>query len=236
VACSSVSHRDPQRADLHLQIGTGYLSKGLYPQAMQELLHAEEYDPDNPVILNNLGLAYFVRGRLKTAEEKFRKALRFSPKFSEAKNNLGRLLIDAGRTSEALKILHEVENDLTYEYQEKTYSNLGMAYFNLGQFQKAEEYLLKSLEIRRDNCATASFYGRTLYEEKRLEASAQALDQAIEFCRSSRYEEPIFFSAMSYFSLGNKEKSRARIEELLKDYPKSKYYAKAKGMLELLQQ
>jgi Tfp pilus assembly protein PilF len=203
---------------------------------MTELLQAEQYDPNNATILNNLGLAYFVRGRMKTAEEKFRKALKMAPKFSEAKNNLGRVLVDTDRTQEALRILHEVENDLTYEYQDKTYSNLGMAYFKSGNLQKAEEYLAKSLEIRRDNCTTANFYGRTLYEMKRLEQSAQALDQAIEFCRSSRYEEPIFFSAMSYFSLGDKEKSRARIEELIKDYPKSKYVAKAKGMLELLQQ
>lgn len=236
VSCVAPRRKDPGRASLHLQIGTGYLAKGLYPQAMSELLRAEQYDPTNPVILNNLGLAYFVRGRLKPAEEKFRQAIKESPRFSEAKNNLGRLLIDAKRPNEALKILHEVENDLTYEFQEKTFSNLGMAYFSMGQFKKAEEFLARSLEIRRDNCTTANFYGRSLYELKRMQQSASALDQAVEFCRPNRFEEPLFYSAMSYFSLGNMEKSRARIEELLNDYPKSKYVSKAKGMLELLQQ
>ena len=71
---------------------------------------------------------------------------------------------------------------------------------------------------------------------KRLVQSAQVLDQAIEYCRPEKFEEPIYFSAMSYFTLGEKEKARARIEELLKDYPKSKYVAKAQGMLELLNQ
>ncbi len=235
-ACTAPSRRDTQRASLHLEIGTGFLANGQYPQAMTELLRAERYDPGNPAILNNLGLAYFVRSRPIEAEEKFRGAIKASPRFSDAKNNLGRLLIDLGRVREALTILHEVENDLTYENQEKTYSNLGMAYFSLGQFQKAEEYLGRSLEIQRTNCTAASFYGRTLYEMKRLEQSAQALDQAVEYCRANRFEEPLYFSAMSYFSIGNKEKSRARIQELLKDYPKSKYVGKAKGMLELLQQ
>jgi tetratricopeptide (TPR) repeat protein len=111
-----------------------------------------------------------------------------------------------------------------------------MAQFQLGNFKKAEDYLARSLQIRRQSCTTANFYGRTLLEMKRLQQSAEVLDQAVEFCRQSKFEEPRYFSAMSYFSLGEKEKSRARLTELLKDYPKSKYVAKAKGMLELLQQ
>lgn len=221
---------------LHLQIGTGYLSSGNYPLAMSELLKAEQLDPKNPVILNNLGLAFFVRGKLKQAEEKFRAAIAISPRFSDAKNNLGRTLTDEGQAAEAVRILRDVEGDLTYQFPEKTFSNLGIVYFTLGNFKKAEEYLARSLELRRQNCTTAGYYGRTLLEMKRVAQSAEVLDQAIEFCRKEKFEEPIYFSAMSYFTLGDKEKARARIDELLKDYPKSKYVAKAKGMLELLDQ
>ncbi len=221
---------------LHLQIGTGFLAKGQYPSAMAELVVAEQLDPENPLILNNLGLAYYVRGKLDLSEQKLRKAIRVDAKFSEAKNNLGRVLIELGRTPEALKVLHSVEGDLTYQYPEKTLSNLGMAYFSQGNYKKAEEYLARSLEIRRQSCTTASFYGRTLLEMKRLAQSAEALDQAVEFCRTEHFEDPLYFSAMSYFALGQQEKSRARLEELIKEYPKSKYVAKAKGMLELLQQ
>ena len=132
--------------------------------------------------------------------------------------------------------MREVEGDLTYQAQDKTFSNLGMAYFETGNFTKAGEYLERSLQIRRESCTTANYYGRTLLETKKLKESAEVLDQAIEFCRSAKFEDPIYYSAMSYFSLGEKEKSRARIDELLKDYPKSKFVAKAKGMLELLEQ
>jgi type IV pilus assembly protein PilF len=236
IGCTSASKNDRERAILHLQIGSGFLAQGQYPQAMSELLKAEELDPKNPVILNNLGLAFYVRGKSKQAEEKFRKAIEVESKFSDAKNNLSRVLIDTGRAQEATRVLHEVEGDLTYTFPEKTFSNLGMAYFEQGQYKKAEEYLSRSLQLRRDSCTTASFYGRTLLEMKRISESAKILDQAIEFCRTSRFEEPIFYSAMSYFTLGEKEKTRARLEELRKDYPKSKYVAKAKVMLELLQQ
>lgn len=238
VGCSLFSKTKPdkERAQLHMQIGTGYLSQGLYPQAMSELLKAEQMDPENPMILNNVGLAYFVRGKLKQAEGKFRAAVKLDGRYSDAKNNLARTLIDQDRMDEAVRILNSVEGDLTYQFPEKTTANLGMAHFKLGNYQRAEEYLLRSLQVRRQNCVTAHYYGRTLMELKRVEQSAQMLDQAVEWCRASRFEEPLFFSAMSYYSLGEKEKSRARLEELLKDYPKSKYVAKAKGMLQLLEQ
>ena len=236
-ACSSTSQKaEKERALLHLQIGTGYLSSGNYPLAMSELLKAEQLDPQNPYVMNNLGLAYFVRGKLKQAEDKFRAAIALSPGFSDAKNNLGRVLIDSNRAAEAIRVLREVEGDLTYQFPEKTFSNMGIAYHAQGNFKKAEEYLARSLEIRRQDCTTSGYYGRTLFDLKRLAQSAEVLDQAIEFCRKDKFEEPIYFSAMSYFTLGDKEKARARIEELLKDYPKSKYVAKAKGMLELLNQ
>lgn len=234
--CATGAKERKERASLHLQIGTGYLESGQYPQAMTELMKAEQLDAENPFIQNNLGITYYLRGRIKPAEAKFRQAIRLEPKFSEAKNNLARVLIDQHRTDEAIKILHEVEGDLTYQSPEKTLSNLGIAYFDKGLYPKAEDYLARSMEIRRESCTTVNFYGRTLLELKRVKQSASVLDQAIEFCRASKFEDPLYFSAMSYFTLGEKEKSRARLEELIKDYPQSKYVAKAKGMLELLEQ
>lgn len=235
-ACASTPKADKERAKLHMEIGTGYLAQGAYPQAMTELLKAQALDPSNPQLMNNLGLAYYVRGRTKQAEAKFRDAIHLDSKYSDAKNNLARALLDEDRATEAIKILTEVEGDLTYQFPEKTLSNLGMAYFQVGDFKKAEDRLARSLEIRRQSCTTADYYGRTLLEMKRAKQSAEVLDQAVEFCRPSKFEEPLYFSAMSYFTLGDKEKSRARLTELLKDYPKSKYVAKAKGMLELLEQ
>ena len=112
-SCTTSGKSDRARAGLHMQIGTGYLTKGLYPQALIELLKAEHLDPKNPLILNNLGLAYYVRGKTKMAEDKFRAAIRELPNFSDAKNNLERVFVDTQRASDAVRLLSEVECDLT---------------------------------------------------------------------------------------------------------------------------
>ena len=234
--CSSQPTNDAQqRAALHMQIGNGFLAKGQYPQAMAELSAAEQLNPKDPQIVNNLGLAYYVRGKNEIAERKFRRTLELAPDFSEAKANLARVMIDDGRWKAAIKLLREVEGDLTYANQDKTFAELGMAYFAGGQFKQAEEYLLRALAIHRDNCAAANFYGRTLQELKRWPQSAQALDQAVEFCRQSKFEEPLYYSAVSFYSIGDQEKSKARLDELIREYPQSKYVPKAKGMLGLLE-
>ena len=234
IGCSSgPTKADRERAGLHMQIGNGFLAKGQYPQAMAELAAAEQLNPQDPQILNNLGLAYYVRGRAPIAETKFRAALKLAPDFSEAKANLARVMIDDGRLPQAIKLLHDVEGDLTYPSQEKTFSELGMAHFKAGHYAQAQDYLLRTLTLHRESCVAATYYGRTLQETKRWPQSAEVLDQAVEFCRNAKFEEPLFFSAMSYYSLGDQEKTRARLEELLKDYPQSKYVAKAKGMLRL---
>jgi Tfp pilus assembly protein PilF len=233
--CAQRQEQIKARAQLHLQIGSSHLAQGNYPAALAELLKAEELDPKNPIIQNNLGIAYGVRGRNKEAEDHYLHALAIDPGYADARSNYARLQIDQKKYADALKNLAIVENDLTYPAPEKILSLMGMAYFYQSRYKQAEDYLSRAMNARRESCVTSNFYGRTLFEEHKLDDAAGILDLAIENCRQSKFEEPLFFSAMTYYSLGEKEKSKARIDELLKNYPRSAYLTKAKGLLNLLE-
>src|ERR1039457_541074 len=110
-------HRE--QAQLHMRIGTGYLSQGKNPQALVELLKAEELDPEEPGIQNNLGLAYYVRKEYAFAEAHFLRAIKTFPKFTDARSNLGRLYTDLGRSDEAIAQLKIASRDLTYPVPER---------------------------------------------------------------------------------------------------------------------
>lgn len=233
-ACASVSTENEETAKLHLKIGTSHLNNDNYPQALNELLVAEELDPTNPVIQNNLGLTYFFRERYDLAETHIRKALRLDPKYSDARNNLSRILIERGRYTEAAREAEIVSQDLGYQSPEKPLVNLGMAQFKMEQYAAAKKTLQKALDFQRDNCLAQSYYGRTLFAMNDYSRASEALDRAAGFCQRLQFDEPQYYGALSYYQLGQKAKAEARLESLLKLYPNGRYTEKAKTMLETI--
>jgi type IV pilus assembly protein PilF len=234
VGCASISSEEEETAKLHLKIGTSHLNNDNYPQALTELLTAQELDPNNAVIQNNLGLTYFFRERLDLAEIHIRKAIKLEPKYSDARNNLSRVLIERGRYTEAIQEARTVMEDLTYQSPEKPLINLGMAQFKLGQYELARKSLQKALDFQRDNCLAHSYFGRTYFEVKDFTRASEALDRAAGFCQRLQFDEPQYYSALSYYQLGQKQKAEERLESLLKLYPNGRYSDKAKTMLETI--
>lgn len=234
LGCASLGDQDKKKAELYLRMGASQLEAGNYPNALRDLLKAEQLDSSNPVIQNNLGLVYFFRERLETSEKHLRKAIEMDPKYSEARNNLSRVLIEGGKYPEAEKELQIVLNDLTYPNPEKAHINLGLVKFNQKDYAASRSSFHKVLESNPDDCVSNTYFGRTFFETEDYSRATEALDRAIGFCQKSLYDEPHYYSALSYYRLGEKSKSIVRFEELIKYYPTGKYREKAKGMLSLI--
>lgn len=230
----ATSAKDEKRAELLLSSGTGYFLKGNYPAALRELLDAEKLDPKNPVIQNNLALVYLVRDRLELAEKHIRRALEISPKFADARNNLGRVLIEQGRIDEAIRELNIVLDDLTYGQPQKAYSNLGLAYFRKRNFTQARDKFAEAVKLQREDCLAQTYYGRSLFELGDFTNASITLDNAVELCKNAQPDEPQYFSGISYYKLGQTEKAVARMEEVIRVYPKGKYAKKAESMLQIM--
>lgn len=232
--CASFNGSDKKKAELYLGMGTSQMESGSYPYALSNLLKAEELDPANAVVQNNLGLVYFFRERYDQSEDHLRNAIKISPKYTEARNNLSRVLIEKGNYPEAEKQLNVVLDDLTYANPEKAYINLGLAKFHQKQYSEARASFAKALETLPDDCVSNTYFGRTFFETQEYARAAEVLDRAIGFCQKNMYDEPHYFSALAYYRLGQKSKSIVRFEELIKYYPTGKFREKAKGMLELI--
>lgn len=233
-ACATTNASDSEKAELFLQMGSTQFGNGNYPAALTALLKAEELDSKNPAIQNNLGLVYFMRQRNDLAEKHLRKAVSLNPKYSEARNNLGRVLIEEGKFAEAEKEVQVVIDDLTYPAVDKAYVNMGLAQFNQKNYKDAKESFLHAINAARDNCIANAYYGRTFFEMKDYDKAAPALDTAIGFCQRALYDEPHYYSALTYYRLGDKDKSMARFSEIVKLYPEGKYREKSKAMLDML--
>lgn len=220
-------------ADLHLRMGTVQLQQGNYPQALKELLTAVELDPNSPVINNNLALAYYVRDKFKEAETHLKKAIDLEPKYSDARNNLGRVYISMKQYDQAITELTPVINDLTYPTPEKAYANLALAYYKKSDFKKARDTALLGLKAEKSFCPAQSVYGLSLFFLEDYKKSALTFEKIVNQCEKEK-EEGHYYSALSYYKIGSKDKAEARLQEMVHLYPDGEYTEKAKTMLGII--
>ncbi len=224
-----VSEDKKLQAELHLQIGTGHLMKAHYPDAIRELRVAESLEPDNPITHNNLAIALYARKQFASSEEHLRKALDLKSDYTEARNNLGRLLIDTKRYDEAIQELKLVTQDLTYSQPERAYDNLALAYLQTRNFKLAKKNAQAAINLNRADCVAKGLMGQILFQQKQYVAAAAHLDSAIELCKN--LDEAHYFGALSYLQIGQKEKARARMKELISLYPESHFSDLARAEL-----
>lgn len=233
-SCATWFSDDKEAAILYLQNGVASLNSGNYPEALIALKKAEQMDPENPAIENNLALVYYARERFELAETHIRKAISLNNKYSDARNNLSAILLELGKYQEAAKEAKIVMNDLTYPNPEKPWVNYGLALFKMNDFNGAKNAFAKAVDYQRDSCEAQSNYGRALYELKDYRKASDALDRAIGFCQRTQFDEPHYYSALSYYQLGEVDKAKSRLDEVIKFYPNGKYIDKAKGLLETI--
>ncbi|MDP2921643.1 MAG: tetratricopeptide repeat protein [Candidatus Omnitrophota bacterium] len=78
----------PYVRDVHYNLGTLYLKKEMYPDAVKEFREAVKLDPKDADAHNNLGIAYINMGEYKDAMREFRRAVWLNPLSRIMRRNL----------------------------------------------------------------------------------------------------------------------------------------------------
>ena len=233
-SCKSLDNRARDNAQLHMQLGLSYLEQKNYPLSLKELLAAEDADPSDPLVQNNLGLLYFIREKYELSVKHFSRAYELNNKFTDAKNNLARVYIELKQFSIAKRLLDEVLADLTYTNVDKAYMNYGLLEFNRSRFKDAKVHFKKLLEIDREGCYAQVFLGRTYLELKENAQAEDQLDKATTFCKPLGIDDAHYFSAIALYRSGHRDDSLIRFKELLSLFPDGKYREQSKKMIDII--
>jgi tetratricopeptide (TPR) repeat protein len=145
------------------KIGSVFLGKRMYDEAIRQLDKALEIDPDYAEAQNNLGLTLNLAGRDKEALEFCQKAIANQPNYGDFHNNLGVLFCKMGRYKEGIEELGKAVR-LGAKY--------GEAYFNLG---------LAHLKIIQDPVSAAHFPPASVLIHRALENFERAIDLTPHF-------------------------------------------------------
>jgi len=134
-------------AELHTQLGIGYLRDGKLDLAWKRLHRALEADPDYSAAHNAMALLYERMKETAKADEHFRRAVELDPVNSSAQNNYGSFLCSTGHPEEGeQRFLQAVKNPL-YRSPQTAYANAGLCMLRAGKRERAESYLRSALAI-----------------------------------------------------------------------------------------
>ncbi len=219
-ACAGPSqYEQAKKSESFREIGEAYMRQGNFTAALAELMKAEKLTPDDHLLQNDLGLCYFGKGRLDLAVEHLKKAVELKPDYGPAINNLGVVYLKQKNWQAAIKTFKTITENLLYATPHYPLSNLGEAYYNLGDLKKAEYYYQEALK-RKPNFANAlRGLGQTYLKMNRPHDAIYSLEKAIENAPNSAAAH--FELAKAYQIIKDRKRSTYSYEKVIELAPNS---------------
>jgi len=144
---SNADSETRRRAQIRLELATGYYQQGNYNQALEELRSSLSIDPTNAQAYGLLGLVYMDLGDRQRAEESFQRALRIAPEDSELLNNYGWYLCQTDRPRESIAQFQAALKNPLYATPARPLHNAGICSMRAGDATGAEAYFQRSFQI-----------------------------------------------------------------------------------------
>jgi superkiller protein 3 len=189
-------------------------------------------EPDNAILYNVKGQFLFLAGRYDEALTVFHKAVELDPYLTDAHNFLGATYDELGQKAEAEREYRIALADPAYPTPELVWLNLGLLYVSEGREAEAVEAFRKSVEINPK-------YYKAHYE---LALTLERLGQLEEAIREFEVAEPGFDNVgefyyrmgLTFFRMGDKERARETLNQVIALAPGSPSAAQADDLLRMI--
>jgi tetratricopeptide (TPR) repeat protein len=210
---------DPGSAEALYGLGSVYLQQGKNKEARESFERAIQLHTSYPGTLpnawNNLGILSAREGNTTAAIADFQHALQIDPDHTIALLNLGNAYRQNKDWAAAKEFLQKALA-LSPEDPETTYS-LGMVYAQLSDTDRAYEYLKKALLLRPVYPEALNNLGVLYLRTRRPQEAIASFEESIRVAPA--YDQSYLNLARVYTILGDREKARTVLLELLKQHP-----------------
>ncbi len=186
-------------------------------RAIELLQEVSTLEPENAMVRHNLGVLFFDKGLTAEAISNFEVALRLQPDYQNALLALRQALLEAGKKASSEQALDKSNehllklNGLAVPPAENVGLRasacylLGFNYFNLKQYEKADDYFAKCQAVEglkdanRDLYANATYFlGMMGHIQGNYESSSENFRTYLGLYAGSE-TQPEFFSHANYF-------------------------------------
>jgi Tfp pilus assembly protein PilF len=170
--------------------------------------------------------------RYQKSEENFKKAITLLTPYPEAHNNLGVLYNRIEKHKEAITEFEKALAIERYSTPENAFTNMGYAYFKLGNLNKAKAYQQKALDLTPEFCLAQKNLADIYSKEKKYEKASEYYQKASTTC--PLYEESQYKLGLTLMKLGNKRVAKLQFEQLIDKHKQGPYVDRASEFLKFL--
>lgn len=197
-------------ADAYFLLGNVLAAQNRFEEAVAAYHEALTFNPQNPMVHNNMGRALFRLGRHAEAAAQLREALRLRPDLVEVRFNLGVLHGELHQLKEAAACFRETLR-LRPDSVE-AHGALGNTLGQMGRYDEAIASYRQALRLRPDGVDVLCTLGQYLVKQDRF-------DEAIACFRRALAVRPDHADAYVY--LGNTFSNQGLVEQAASAYNRS---------------
>lgn len=160
--------------DSLVEVGIQYHDNGEFVQAIETYKTALEIEPNSPLVNYEIALTYMYSGDYQNAIKHSDKVIKRNDKYLlQAYLVKGSCLDYLGKTKESIKLFKKGIKKFGDDHL--LYYNLGYNYYNIKEFDKAEEAFIKAINTKANHASSHLFLGYLMYEKKQRVQSLLSL-------------------------------------------------------------
>ena len=209
-----------RRAIIRLQLAAGYLERGQFEVALDEVKRAISADPAYSVAYNMRGLIYAQLGDKGLAEESFRRALSLNGRDGDAQHNLAYVLCEQGHYAQARQFFDAALGNSLYHNKEKTRIAQAVCEIKAGNIAAGETLLLSAYEEGTRSPMVANALAEVYYQRQDYRRAALYASQAN--VRSGASAASLWLAIKIEQQLGNPSGVTRYARQLRENFPDSR--------------
>jgi type IV pilus assembly protein PilF len=233
-ACATKPARDPDQSYVRYQLGVEYFQGRRIEAAIEELDKALVADPENADAHNMLGIIALKQGhdyleqaetascltgrdgdlvrqdatqRFRLAVDHLRKAVTFRPEFPAAWNNLAVAALALNDWPTAIEAASAALKDSTYADPEMARANLGWAYLQQKDLQRAWKELHEAVARSPRFCVGRYRLAKVFFERGDMEQASETLSPVLDDPRCP-IQDAVLLGGLVAQKTGDRTKAR----------------------------
>lgn len=224
VGCASTAEREAEEAkrrrllDTHMQLAAGYIQRGQFDIAKQNLERALTIDSDDSQVHNMLAVLNWRIKEYDAAEDHFRRAVRDKDN-AEAQNNYGAFLCERNRVDDAEAAFRRAIANPYYKTPARANENAGLCLYRARAYPRAEEYFREALKLEPQLPNSLYHMARISFDTGRMLAARGFMQRYFQSTQDT--PEALFLAVQIERALKNKNEEASYAVRLRGKFPTS---------------